>query len=37
MYATIPEAEAKQPKNQAPARRGFGRVVALLNKTHTKS
>ena len=30
MYATIPEdAEAKQPKNQAPARRGFGLVVAL--------
>ena len=28
MYATIPEAEAKQPKNQAPARRGYG-VVAL--------
>ena len=30
MYATIPEdAEAKQPKDQAPARRGFGLVVAL--------
>ena len=30
MYATIPEdAEAKQPKYQAPARRGFGLVVAL--------
>ena len=30
MYATIPEdAEAIQPKNRAPARRGFGLVVAL--------
>ena len=31
MYATIPEdAEAMQPKNQAPARRGSGQIVVAL-------
>ena len=29
MYATIPEDEAKQPKNQAPVRGSYGLVVAV--------